>query len=327
MIEKEKHIGEAKMTEQPKRRFTFRIDEDTIDTKHLKDDSVATSKVKDGAITTPKLGPSVQKDIVLSVTNPLDTKYSQITSELRQMINSLQVGGIALSKYFGDREDIGITQKALTEMLGVILDKFSNVPEYIPETKSISFLGNQVKRDFTLTAEPTLAYSVSPISVLVTADCTGSITPFDYIKIYVEGELKAEAENLYVFSPTVILNTSSMIQAVGSIAGKVVTKEVRVVKEVPFFMGSGSVYTDVMNASCQKELDGSIEGSYDVVVRNNNDYIFIIIPITSKDEYRRADMNGYEIPVNKTEMPEFVVYKSLNRYNAGTYNVDIDINS
>ena len=327
MIEKEKHIGEAKMTEQPKSGFTFRIVEGAIDTKHLKDGAVTTPKVKDGAITTPKLGPSVQKDIVLSVTNPLDRKYSQITSELRQMINSLQVGGIALSKHLGDKEDIGITQKTLTELFGFIFDTSSNVPVYVPETKSVSFMGNQIKRDFTLTAEPSLVYSVSPISVLVTADCTGSITPFDYIKIYVEGDLKAEAEDVYVFSPTVVLNTSSMIQAVGSIAGKVITKEVRVVKEVPFFMGSGNVYTDVMNVSCQKELDGSIEGSYDVVVKNNNEYIFIIIPITSKDKYRRADMNGYEIPVTKTEMPEFVIYKSQNRYNAGTYNVDIDINS
>jgi hypothetical protein len=39
-------------------------------------------------------------------------------------------------------------------------------------------------------------------------------------------------------------------------------------------------------------------------------------------------MNGYEIPMAAPiDVDDFVVYKSINTYNAGTYNIDIDINS
>ncbi len=327
MIEKEKHIGESKITEQPKKPMKFMIAERAIKNKHLEDEAVDSRVLMEKSVTPNHLSDNVQRELVLSVTNPLDTKYSNITAELKQMIKSLQVGGVALSNQFGDSEDIGITQKTLTEMFGKILDIFSNVPSYIPETKSISFLGNQIKRDFSLSVEPSLKYSVNPVNVEITADCTGSIVPFDYIRIYVDDELKAESQGIYVFNTAVTLSKSSTVKAVGMIAGKEITKQQEVTVEIPFFMGSGSVYTDVINESCQKELEGSIEGSYDVTVTHDNDYLFIIIPSTSRDEYRRADMNGYEIPVTKTEMSEFVVYKSQNRYKAGTYNVDIDINS
>lgn len=326
-MDKNTLIGNGPLSENPREKLNFRIGNKAVKNKHLDDEAVDSRVLMEKAVTPKHLSDSVQRELVLSVTNPLDTKYSNITAELKQMIKSLQVGGVALSNQFGDSEDIGITQKTLTNMFGKILDIFSNVPSYIPETKSISFLGNQIKRDFSLSVEPTLKYSVNPVNVEITADCTGSIVPFDYIRIYVDDELKAESQGIYVFNTAVTLSKSSTVKAVGMIAGKEITKQQEVVIEVPFFMGSGSIYTDVMNVSCQKELEGSIEGSYDVAVTHDNDYLFIIIPITSKDEYRRADMNGYEIPVTKTEMAEFVVYKSQNRYKAGVYNVDIDINS
>ena len=109
--------------------------------------------------------------------------------------------------------------------------------------------------------------------------------------------------------------------------GKTITKETQVQKLVPFFMGSGQNYEDVMNVECQKQLDGTVEGDYDVTISHDNDYMFIIIPISHKNEFRRADMNGYEIPMTSTVMTDYVVYKSQNTYQAGTYNIDIDINT
>jgi hypothetical protein len=59
--------------------------------------------------------------------------------------------------------------------------------------------------------------------------------------------------------------------------------------------------------------------------------MFIIIPVSHKGEFRRADMNGLgikiEIPMASTTYDDYIVYKSLNTYKAGTYNIDIDINS
>ena len=97
-------------------------------------------------------------------------------------------------------------------------------------------------------------------------------------------------------------------------------------------MGSGYEYTDVIVPECHKELDGSLEGEYDIEVRKRgetDEKIYVIIPISKKEEFRRCkmDMNGYEIPFNVTEEDAFIVCESLNTYKEGSYNLDIDINS
>ena len=121
----------------------------------------------------------------------------------------------------------------------------------------------------------------------------------------------------------------NIIKVVGTILGKVITKEVVITKAEGFFMGSGQVYTDVMVPECAKTIEGSLEGDYDITVKNDGDYIFIVIPSSRKEEFRRAklDMNGFEIPLSETETSEYIICKTLNTYKAGTYNIDIDINS
>ena len=56
--------------------------------------------------------------------------------------------------------------------------------------------------------------------------------------------------------------------------------------------------------------------------------MFIIIPASREDEFRRAkfDMGGFEIPMTVTQTTDLIICKTLNRYDAGTYNIDIDIN-
>jgi hypothetical protein len=125
------------------------------------------------------------------------------------------------------------------------------------------------------------------------------------------------------------ITESSTIKVEGTIMGKMIAKTETVYKDIPFFMGSGMDYTEVMVPECHKELIGTLEGDYDVVIRNSGEYMFVIIPISKKQEYRRCkmDMSGIEISFTETEMQDYIVCKSLNTYNAGTYNIDIDINS
>lgn len=255
-------------------------------------------------------------DYVLDSKKELDGKYSNITDELYSLIASLQVSGIALSQKFGYREDIGISQKTLTKAIGRLWEELGTIT-------------GKTYMDYILTVEPSLIYSEEAKSVVVTADCSESISDFDSIKIYLNGELKAESHDVNRFTINLSIVETSIIRAEGIIMGKLISKESRVSKHIPFFMGSGIAYTDIMNAECQKEMHGSLEGDYDIVVRNTNDYIFIIIPISHKEEFRRAklDMNGFEIPLDVTETPDYIICQTLNRYQAGTYNIDIDINS
>jgi hypothetical protein len=145
----------------------------------------------------------------------------------------------------------------------------------------------------------------------------------------VDDELRAESKGIRVFETTLIITKTSIIKVVGTILGKEIVKTALVINEIPFFMGGGMQYQDIMNEECRKELEGSLEGEYDLTVKNNGEYIFIIIPASRKEEFRRAklDMNGFEIPLEETETSEYIICKTLNTYKAGTYNIDIDINS
>ena len=323
----QKNIGESQLKDTPSKPFNFKLKEGSVKDKHIDDGAVTTSKIKDKAVTPEKLNESVKPYITNDVdkkhddiSRSLDTKYNNITEELYSMVRSLQVGGIALSGKFGDRTDIGIHQKTLTKAIGKLWDEIGKIT-------------GKTYMDFSLTVQPTFIVKEGISTITVTADCSEAISDFDSIKFYVNEELKAEShdESVYTQTLTIENNGVSTIRAVGVIFGKTIIKETQVTKAIPFFMGSGQNYQEVLVPECVKELIGTLEGNYDVTVKNNNEYIFIVIPISHRDEFRRADMNGLglkvEIPMESVEYTDYVVYKSLNVYKAGTYNIDIDINS
>ena len=325
--DKEKYVGKAPLSQQPKNPLTFKLKDKIVKEKHLDDDAVTTPKIEDKAVTPEKLNESVKPYITNdldkkydTISKSLDTKYSNITDELYSIIASLQVGGIALSQKFGYREDIGISQKALTKAIGKLWDEIGKIT-------------GKTYMDFSLTVQPTFIAKEGVGTVTITADCSEAISDFDSIKFYVNGEPKAESHDVSVYTQSLIIedNGVSTIKAVGVIFGKTITKEAQITKAIPFFMGSGQNYQEVLVPECAKELIGTLEGDYDVTIKNNGDYMFIVIPISHKDEFRRADMNGLglkvEIPMASTTYDDYVVYKSLNTYKAGTYNIDIDINS
>ncbi len=322
-ISKERYAGEAPISKNPDSALSLVIRDGSVTTSKLQDEAVTTPKIKDKAITPEKLSDTVQGSIVSpfdekykTITDSLDEKYTNITNELYDMIASLPVGGIALSGQFGDRTDIGIHQKALTKAIGSILDILGNLTHH-----------NYM--DFTLTVVPSTIYKEGTSRVTITCDCSEAISDFDNIKVYVDDVLIAESSDQRVFITHADITDTSVIKAVGTIFGKVITKQQSVLKEIPFFMGGGNVYTDIMNEANRKELIGTLEGDYDATISTSGQYLFIIIPISHKEEFRRCklDMNGFEIPIEETEMTDYIVCKSLNTYRAGTYNIDIDINS
>ena len=331
MLEKEEYIGKSKLHGQPKKPLNFKLKDMAIKTKHLDDEAVTTPKIKDKSVTPEKRSDNFDNVVVKpyvssvdekynTITNELDEKYEDVTQELYSMIASLQVGGIALSGKFGNRTDIGIHQKALTKAIGRIWDELGTIT-------------GKTYMDYTMEVTPDFIAKEGAAQVTVTADCSDSVSDFDAIQLYVNGQLVHESHDVTRYSHTFTIEDygTSEIETRGVIMGKTINKRKEVEKVLPFFMGGGQEYTDVMVPECAKQLDGTLEGDYDVTINSDGEYMFIIIPISHKDEFRRADMNGLglqvEIPLEATEMPDYVVYKSLNTYKAGTYNIDIDINS
>ena len=333
-MDKQVNIGNSKLSEKPKNPFKFILGEKIIKTKHLDDKIVTPEKLADTIETSwfkqmynkyiqPVIdsinGNSDQLDKKYNtITEQLDDKYEVVTRELYSMIASLQVGGIALSEQYGDRTDIGVCQKTLTKTLGALLNEIGN-------------LTGKTYMDFDMTVRPTFIAKEGVGEVTVSVDCTSAISDFDDIKFYIDDELMVESHDVSIFTRTLPISVEGdhIIKAVGVILGKTITKTSQVTKIVPFLMGSGQQYQDIIQLKYKKELIGTLEGDYDVTVENTGDFIFIIIPISRKEEFRRCklDMNGFEIPLEETETPDFIVCKSVNAYQAGTYNIDIDINS
>ena len=314
-IIKDKSITEPKLDDNAV--STRTIQNKSVTEPKLDDNAVSTRTIRNKAVNKYKIGDDVQGAIVLPITDQIDQKFTNITNELYNMIASLQVGGIALSSQFGDRTDIGINQKTLTKALGKFWEEMGKITgkDYM---------------DFTFTVVPVATYSESPVQVTVTADCSESISDFDNIKIYVDDVLVAESSDLEVFTTQITIEKTSLIKAVGVIIGKTIEKEAEVIKEIPFFIGSAQEdYQDVMVPANWKEIDGSLQGDYDFTVNNNGEHIFVILPISRQEEFRRCrlDMNGFEIPFDITETSELIICKSQNTYNQGEYNIDIDINN
>lgn len=320
-MEKQVNIGNSKLSGTPKKPFKFVLGDKIIKTKHLDDQAVTPEKLSDTVETSwfKQMYDKYIQPVINGVyrnSKSVDEKYQNITNEIYSMIASLQVGGIALSQQFGERTDIGISQKTLTKALG----KFWEEMETITGKKYM---------DFTLSVVPETIYKEGTATITITADCSESISNFDSIRLYIDDILVDGSTNVEVFTSVQSIEKTATIKAIGVVLGKRISKTQQVTKEVPFYMGGGSVYTDILTEECRKELVGSLEGDYDVIVKNNGEYIFIIIPISRKEEFRRCklDMNGFEIPVTTSETADFIIVQSVNTYKAGTYNVDIDINS
>jgi hypothetical protein len=237
--------------------------------------------------------------------------------DLQNQIDAIQIGGWAISQMFGQDTHIGISQNTLTNLFGRLW-------EVLGEIKGKNYM------DFTLTVDPEVAYNEGSAQVSIIADGTDTISYFDSIKIYVNDVLVDEAAGVNLLSTVVEIDDTSIVKAVGVLVGKTITKEKRVIQDDPFFIGSAPEnYQDVMTPENWHKINGTLEGDYNFSVENNNDHIFVIIPISRKEEYRRCkmDMNGFEIPFDVTETSDLIICKSQNTYVQGDYNLDIDINS
>lgn len=303
----EKYLGEAPLNESPTRALRWVIADNSVTTPKIRDNAVTTEKINDRAVTPEKLSVRVTNEIIQPAIQTLRDK----DRDLQNQIDSLQIHGLAVSNMFGNDSHIGISQNTLTNIIGRIW-------EVLGEIKGKNYL------DFTLIVNEGTA------QVNIIADCTDAISYFDSIKIYVNDVLVDEAECVNLLRTVVDIDGTSNIKAVGIIIGKTIIKEKTVIHETPFFIGSAPEdYHDVMTQDNWHKIVGTLEGDYNFSVKNDNDHIFVIIPISRKEEYRRCrlDMNGFEIPFDVTETSDLIICKSQNTYVRGDYNLDIDINS
>jgi hypothetical protein len=162
----------------------------------------------------------------------------------------------------------------------------------------------------------------------VTMDATDAANDFSEATIYCNDIVMGTTTNVPRYSLTFTTSSpTNELKTKGIILNNDIVKVRTINDYVPFYVGAGSSYKDVMRAEFHKPIIATLEGNHNVVIEHNGDRIYIIIPLYKENEFRRADMNGFEIPFSKTIMGDYIVYTSINTYTMGTYNIDISINS
>lgn len=283
-----------------------KIADNAVQTRNIKDRNVTTEKLAEQSVTDSKL----HKDAVTNEKiKDKQVGWSKFDDDVQNIIASMEKGGVALSKNWGDSELIGITQKKLSE--------------------AHEDLQNQINAIVNDKAEVEL--KVSPSTVFVGVQSTINLvattnTSATSIKIRKGSAEIASGSGLTLsgsdtITPSAPGNTSYLSEF--TIAGLQKTTSKNVVAVYPIKYGAGQAYTD---ATTQASVRTTPAGTYNVVVPNNGDYLFFVVPRTMN--INSAKMSGFDFPLQapqnvEIDGVEYKYYQSANTYDAGTLTIVI----
>ena len=210
-----------------------------------------------------------------------------------------------LSGQFGDNEYIGINQNAITKAINDIWEKIGEISgEEYPGIKIL------------ITPE----YFIGEDSCELTVS---SNNIFDNLKLYINGELIEEKENIKNLTIPLQIYETIEIKCVAKILGIEYVKTKVIIHYDSFWMGAGTNYSDIMNTNNLIQI--GVKNNYNVNF-SSGDHLFIIIG--ENVSFNRADMNGIEIPFIKETVTidekTYYVFTSENTYEGGTYNIDLN---
>lgn len=251
--------------------------------------------------------------------------------DLEQRINSYTENGIALSNKFGDSETIGVSQKALTNVVNDLYSKLASCG-----CSNFSGMG------IVMTVTPDSFVSNDGAYVHITVYPNAGV--FEDIKVYLkDGDLDEilvqnmvynESKSYYETLEPILIHDTTRVRAEGIILGIPYYEEKYIMKKKAFYIGSGSTWNEVENVVNLRDLNSL--GKYDVRVNRDGDFIFIIVDNSEAQNIIMLDnistgqpsieMNGMVIPMT-TEIDNLrglTIYKSKNRYQIGGYSITIN---
>ena len=314
ITEREKHIGESPIKGQPNKPFKLKLGNKVVKNRHLDDSSVSTNNLMDRAVTPDKLSFDVMSDLVLPAIHQFTDPINKALAELRQLIGSYNKHGVAVSNEFGTAEDIGISQKALTDAINKVWTKLEDIT-------------GEPYTGINMTISPKYFISEDGASVHIQARTAEANGVFEKISFYVNGSLVIEEKNTDYYEGDIELTETSVIKCVAKIMGIEYTREDVVTHYNSFWIGAGASYADIMDVGHVIPITEGMRGSYDITCADS-DHIIIVMAKSMRPAFVRADMNSFEIPFDETTVTindeEYSVFTSRNAYEAGTYNIDIN---
>lgn len=248
-------------------------------------------------------------------------QYEDKMKELDVLIHSLakSSGGAALSNHFGDSEYIGINQKTLTNAINKIWDKIEEIT-------------GESGQGISMVVTPTYFISEGDCTVDIVATAINTNNGiFEKVSFYGNDELLAEAENVDYYTAQATISGDTEIKCVARILGREYTEIRRVKHYNSFWILTGNYDSSELESHMTKEnltpIPNGMRGNYDIIFNQNN-YLYIIMSGQLAQQFIRADLNGIEIPFETTSIlingNRYIIYKSVNTFNEGTYNIDIN---
>lgn len=295
MNTKDKYIGQAPIKEEPKKPFLFRLADKCIKWKHLSDE-------------------------VAGKINKVDDLQNQIDS-----LNKDEYGryGIAVSNQFGDNPRIGISQKTLTEAFHHFYQILSDIT-------------GEVYEGFSMAVTPDYYVGESGCTVTITASTLTTVGKFERIAFYWNSEEEPflYREDVYGIDGIEVelpldklLDDQIIIRCKAKILGQVYTEQKAIRHCDSLWLGAGSQATDVMVPANLIPASHHMRGAYDVSV-SQGQHIIVVVGEALASGFIRADINGVEIDMTESTITQdgntYKVFTSVNTYQAGTYNIDIN---
>lgn len=248
-----------------------------------------------------------------TVIQPLLSKYETTLaniSELRQQFNSLlqsNNSGAVFSDRLGNSSLIGVNQKTLTKIIDNFNQKFADI---FGESTDITI---SITPDYFIDTSCNVKVSGHKYS-----------TMFDNVKIYIDDEIVFQVNDTNDFIRYLTVDKSCNIKVEVTVLGQVITESKNVIQYYPFFIGSGLNWEDVITSENHMSQRDIIAGSYHVDVRDENTYIYIIVPKSTN--ISSITMSNFGVPHTIIEHERYKIYKSINTYRKGVYPIVITEN-
>ena len=295
-IVKEKYIGESNMLDRPGKKIGFRIADGSVTTPKLADHAVTPEKLSDATV-------AYLQDIL-----------KRGVEDLQNQIDALEIHGIAVSNEFGSDTHISVSQKTMTDAINRLWAK-------------IEEMTGEALQGINMTVTPDYFISEDGADVHIHANTVETNGIFEHIAFYIDGTLIAEADNVDMFEHDVHIDATSVIKCIAKIMGIEYTAQHIITHYNSFWLGAGAVASDIMDESHVIPITNGMRGAYDVTVADD-EHIIIVVGDSLKEGFIRADMNGFEIPMVESSVTvdgvDYKVFTSINAYNAGTYNIDVN---
>lgn len=150
---------------------------------------------------------------------------------------------------------------------------------------------------------------------------------FEVLQLYLNDEMVLEEFDVNEFDQTIHISDTTTLTCRIKMFGLWYEESDTITKYNYFWLGAGNTYQDVMIPSKQIPINKIFKGNYNVPF-NNGDRLIIVVNNQITDSFKRADMNGLEIPFTESVVTvngtQYRVFTSTNTYNSGIFNIDIN---